>query len=204
MTLNAILPRLACKEVRGNNFCTVMACHTQGLSKKAQLSSTFNCSCLCSLRFVMSMPNTKTFQNSVEPLQYGEQPNAITITYLFKNKFKASNTLLNSAEYTITTERVFLFSCVKIVLGHSNGWTHIWCTLQLRGQSIFSFFSSTRNSSLVLSIVRSIQIVQCYSDILLTDKVPTDSILINDLKNIIVQKQHIYNPLTYILIIYKQ
>jgi hypothetical protein len=37
--------------------------------------------------------------------------------------FKASNTLLNSAEYTPTRERVFLLPCLKILLGHSNRWT---------------------------------------------------------------------------------
>jgi hypothetical protein len=36
----------------------------------------------------------------------------ISATSLFKNKFKA--------EYTGTRERVFLFPCLKIGLGHSN------------------------------------------------------------------------------------
>jgi hypothetical protein len=44
----------------------------------------------------------------------------ISAIYLFKNKFQALNTLLNSAEYTITRERVFLFPCLKILLGNSN------------------------------------------------------------------------------------
>jgi len=43
--------------------------------------------------------------------------------YLFKNKWKALNTLFNSAEHTITRERVFLFPCLKVLLGHSNRWT---------------------------------------------------------------------------------
>ncbi len=47
----------------------------------------------------------------------------IYATYLFKNKFKALNTLLNSAEYTITRNRICLFPCLKILLGHSNRWT---------------------------------------------------------------------------------
>jgi hypothetical protein len=49
----------------------------------------------------------------VEPLWYGEQPNAtveLYATYLFKNKFKA----LNSTEYTITRKGVFLFPCLKV------------------------------------------------------------------------------------------
>jgi hypothetical protein len=33
----------------------------------------------------------------------------ISATYLFKNKFKALNTLLNIAECTITRERIFFF-----------------------------------------------------------------------------------------------
>jgi hypothetical protein len=43
----------------------------------------------------------------------------ISATYLFKNKLKALNTLLNSAEHTITSERVFLFPCLKNMLGQS-------------------------------------------------------------------------------------
>jgi hypothetical protein len=42
----------------------------------------------------------------------------ISAKYLFKNKFKALNLLLNSAKYTITRERVFLFACLKVLLGH--------------------------------------------------------------------------------------
>jgi hypothetical protein len=37
----------------------------------------------------------------------------ISSTYLFKNKFNSLNTLLNSAEYAKTRERVFLFPCPK-------------------------------------------------------------------------------------------
>jgi hypothetical protein len=44
----------------------------------------------------------------------------ISAKYLFKNKFKALNILLNSVKDTITSERVFLFACLKILLGHSN------------------------------------------------------------------------------------
>jgi hypothetical protein len=52
--------------------------HTQGLSKNAQLQATVNYSCLWSLHFVMLITNAKPCQNSfVEPLWYGEQPNAI-------------------------------------------------------------------------------------------------------------------------------
>jgi hypothetical protein len=36
--------------------------------------------------------------------------------YLFRSKFKALNTLFNSAEYTIRRENVFLFPCLKILL----------------------------------------------------------------------------------------
>jgi hypothetical protein len=62
--------------------CTVMEalpCHTQGLSKNAQLQDTVNYSCLCSLQSVMLITYAKPCQNSscVEPLWYGEQPNAI-------------------------------------------------------------------------------------------------------------------------------
>ncbi len=42
----------------------------------------------------------------------------ISATGLFKNKIKALNTLLKSAEYTITRERVFLLPSKKILLGH--------------------------------------------------------------------------------------
>jgi hypothetical protein len=41
----------------------------------------------------------------------------ISAIYLFKTKFKALNTSLNSARYTIIRERVFLFPYIKIVLG---------------------------------------------------------------------------------------
>ncbi len=37
----------------------------------------------------------------------------ISATYLFKNKFNSLDTLLNSAEYAKTKERVFLFPCQK-------------------------------------------------------------------------------------------
>jgi hypothetical protein len=47
----------------------------------------------------------------------------ISATHLYENKFKALNTLLNSAEYTKTRERVLFFPCLKILLGHNNVWT---------------------------------------------------------------------------------
>jgi hypothetical protein len=40
-----------------------------------------------------------------------------------ENKFKALNTLLYSAEYTITREKGYFWSCLKILLGHSNRFT---------------------------------------------------------------------------------
>ncbi len=43
----------------------------------------------------------------------------ISATYLFKNKLKALNTLINSAEYTIKQEKVFFILCLKILLGQS-------------------------------------------------------------------------------------
>jgi hypothetical protein len=45
---------------------------------------------------------------------------SISATYLFKNKFKALNTLINSAEYTIKQEKVFLILCLKFLIGHIN------------------------------------------------------------------------------------
>jgi hypothetical protein len=51
---------------------------------------------------------------------------------------------------------VFLFPCLKILLGHSNWWTEcnhnepsMWCTRQLRGQRNSLCFSSTLVSSVV-------------------------------------------------------
>ncbi len=43
------------------------------------------------------------------------------ITIYFKNKFQALNTLLKSAEYTITRKRVFLFPCLKSCLDTATG-----------------------------------------------------------------------------------
>ncbi len=58
-----------------------------------------------------------------EPLWYGGQTDAIAMLHICF-KFKALHTLLNSAEYTITSKRsFFLFPCIKILLGHSNRWT---------------------------------------------------------------------------------
>jgi hypothetical protein len=50
-------------------------------------------------------------------------------TYLFKNKFKALNTLLKSAEYTITRKRLFLFPCLKI-LDAATGGLYVTITSQ--------------------------------------------------------------------------
>jgi hypothetical protein len=44
----------------------------------------------------------------------------ISATYLFINKFNALNKVINKAAYNINMERVFLFQCLKILLGHSN------------------------------------------------------------------------------------
>ncbi len=58
-------------------------------------------------------------------LWYREQPNDIDrqldFCYIFfKDKFKASNTLLNNAENTKTKKKSILVPCLKILLGHSN------------------------------------------------------------------------------------
>jgi hypothetical protein len=55
----------------------------------------------------------------------------ISATYLFKNKFKALNTLLNSAEHTITRGRVFVFPCQQILLGHISGGLNVTITSQV-------------------------------------------------------------------------
>jgi hypothetical protein len=56
---------------------------------------------------------------SCKLLWYGEQPNAIAMQMdfcnsLYKNKFKALNTLINSAENTISSEKVFVFQCLNL------------------------------------------------------------------------------------------
>ncbi len=84
----------------------------------SSLQATVNCSCLCSLHFVMLITNAQPCQNSVQNLcgmQSSQMPlpgSWISAPY-FKNKQKALNTLLNSAEYTITRERVFLLPCLQ-------------------------------------------------------------------------------------------
>ncbi len=56
----------------------------------------------------------------------------ISVTYLFKNKFTAFNKLQNSDEYTITRKRLFLFPCLKILLGHSsNSGLNVTITFQV-------------------------------------------------------------------------
>jgi hypothetical protein len=87
----------------------------------AQLQDTVNCNFLCDVNHQCQTMS----ELCVEPLWYGEQPIAIarqldSLIYLYTNKFKALNTLLNSAEYTIKREKVFLFLCPKLLLGHSN------------------------------------------------------------------------------------
>ncbi len=92
----------------------------QGLAiprvKNTQLQATLNCSCFCSLHFVVLITNAKPCQNSVyilcgiESRQMPKPGSWISSTYL-------------CAEYTITRKRVFLFPCLKILLGHSNRWT---------------------------------------------------------------------------------
>jgi hypothetical protein len=94
-----------------------------------QLQAIVNCSCLCSLHFVMLITNAKPCQNSVLNLLGMESslmplPDSwISAKYLFKIKFKAFKTLLNSVEYIISGKRVFLFPCLKILLGHRNRLT---------------------------------------------------------------------------------
>jgi hypothetical protein len=98
--------------VRGKCFALVKLkkfCHTQDLSKNDQLQASVNCSCLCSLHFLMVITNAKACQSFVKkPLWNKEQPNTIArhLGFLFNNKFKAFNTLLNSAEYNITWKSV--------------------------------------------------------------------------------------------------
>jgi hypothetical protein len=76
-----------------------MACNTQGWNKNAQLQAIVNYSCLCSLHFVYVNHQCQAMSElCVEPLWYGEQPNAIArqlnLCYIFiKNKFKALKTL---------------------------------------------------------------------------------------------------------------
>ncbi len=61
----------------------------------------------------------------VESLRYGK-PNAIPrhlifyATYFFKIKFKAFNTLLNSAEHNMKRKRVHIF----VVMPKNLAWTH--------------------------------------------------------------------------------
>jgi hypothetical protein len=61
----------------------------------------------------------------VEPPWYGNPPNAIArqlnFCYIFIQKLvQALKTLLNSAEYPVTRERVFLIPLLKILFGHIN------------------------------------------------------------------------------------
>ncbi len=65
----------------------------------------------------------------------------IYATFLFKNKFKDLNKLLNSAEYTITRKRVFLFAWLWTLCNHQDSRAKLRCALQLRGQ-INSFYFS--------------------------------------------------------------
>ncbi len=89
-----------------------------------QLKAIVNCSCLYSLHFVMLITNAKPCQNSVLNLlgiksSHMPLPDSwISAKYLFIIKFKAFKTVLNSVEYITTRKRVFLFPCLKILLGH--------------------------------------------------------------------------------------
>ena len=72
------------KSLVGSHTDAVMelkrASHTQSLSKNAQLQATVNYSCLCSLHCVILISNHQCQAMSelcLEPLWYGEQPNAI-------------------------------------------------------------------------------------------------------------------------------
>jgi hypothetical protein len=112
-------------------FCTVMEAYKNlpypGFEQKCSAAS--YCQLKLRLFFTFCHVNHQCQAMSkfcVEPLWYGGQtlPGIwIYATYLFENKFKALHTLLNRAEYTITRKRVFLFPCLKILLGHSNRWT---------------------------------------------------------------------------------
>ncbi len=82
----------------------------------------------------------------------------ITATYLYINKLKALNALLNSAEYTITRKREFLFPSLKICQDTATGALNVTITgqvvvyvpLQLRGQLNSFCFSSIPLSPLWL------------------------------------------------------
>jgi hypothetical protein len=52
-------------------------------------------------------------------------------TYFFKNKFKAFNTLLNSAEHTITREEYFCFHPLKSSLDTATGGLNVTITSQV-------------------------------------------------------------------------
>ncbi len=98
-------------------LCTFKrTCHTQDLSKNTQLLANVNYSCLCSLHFCLEPCGMESSQMPLPGCW-------IYDTYFFKDKFKALNTLLNSAEYTITRKREFLFPCLQILLEHSTRWT---------------------------------------------------------------------------------
>ncbi len=92
-------------------FCTVMAAHKglpyTGFEQKGSPAS--HCQVQLPLFFTFCYVNRQC-QLCVEPPWYEEQPgSSISATYLFKNKLRALNTLLNSDEYNITRERVFYF-----------------------------------------------------------------------------------------------
>jgi hypothetical protein len=81
--------------------------------------------------FVMLITNAKPCQNSELNLCGMESSQMllpgiwISSTYLFKNKFKPSNTYI-IRYHNKGRERVFLFPCLKLLLGHSNRWTQCY------------------------------------------------------------------------------
>jgi hypothetical protein len=98
----------------------------------------------------------------------------ISATFLFMNKFKTSNTLLNSTEYTITRGRLFLYPCLKIFLGHSNRWTH--CIHQEPSCGV-QYTSAERAEKLLLLLLYSCLL--CGSNFPLTTLAIKNSVIVN-------------------------
>ncbi len=142
-----------------------------GLRRNAQRQATVNRSCICPFHDVIEIINAKPqpCQNSVKNFvvqrtaKFHCQAAGFLLTYLYKNNFKALNTLVNSAEYTKTRKSVFSFPCLKILLGQKQQWCTkchhqepSCCvqTLQLRGYRNSSFLSSSLLSSVVYTPVQ--------------------------------------------------
>ncbi len=115
------------------------ACHTEGLSQKCSAAS--YCQLQLHLFFTFCDVNHQcpaVSELCVKPLWYGEQlkmplPGSWTYaTYLFKNKFKALNALLNSPEYTIKIgKEYFCLHASKSCLDTSIGGLYVSITSQV-------------------------------------------------------------------------